>query len=143
VDAERREFWLAAFSAMCQVWPFFEPTPERIRVFDAALSDLDCKQLDYAVRWLLATHTRQPTPGDMRSAVLGKLFARATIDGKFKERRGSEQAPWKRSEPPVIDLQALASANALHTQQPLPQALPSDDRGARRLPGRSRVVEDR
>lgn len=83
---ERKDTWIRAFYAMSQVWTWLEPTVDRIRLWDAALEDLAVDQLEFGVAYLIANRSGpgQPTPGEIRDAVLGPLTKCAVqrIDGR-------------------------------------------------------------
>lgn len=72
---DRKRAWLRSFWAMSQVWTFLTPTVDRIRIWDAALSDMSPEQIEYGVAWVLANRSGpgQPTPGEIRDAALGVL----------------------------------------------------------------------
>lgn len=71
MSPDRREFWISAFYTMGLVWPFLEGTPDRIRVWDAALQDLSSADLQRGVAWLVgrAEERHTPVPGALRAAV--------------------------------------------------------------------------
>lgn len=72
---DRRVFWKSAFAAMACIWRWFEPSPERAVVWDAALADLSLEQLAEGVNYVLgnSTSSEPPKPGDIRDGALGKV----------------------------------------------------------------------
>lgn len=118
---ERASLWIRMFAELVVVWPFLEPTRDRVRVWDAALSDLSEGQLREGVARLIANHgSGTPTPGELRDAVLGPLTwqtVRHQVDGRVMGKR-----------------QARALAR---NELPAPQSLIDLDRTVPALPGKA------
>lgn len=130
MDETRKLFWVQAFHAMAQVWEWFQPTADRIRVWDGALADLSVEELRVGVAKVLANHSgsQPPTPGEVRDWARGKLSwetVRHHIDGKVMGRRE-------------------VRARTPESIAPAPLGVLDPDRGAPRLPRElTRELEER
>ena len=95
MNDDRKRFWLNAFHVLSQVWPWLEPSVDRIRVWDAALADLSTEELQEGLSRVIANHSgsQPPTPGEIRDGAFGKLTWRTVrhqvdghVMGKVQER---------------------------------------------------------
>jgi hypothetical protein len=96
VNEERKIVWVSVFAAFAEVWPWLEPSPAKVAVWDGALADLSVEQLRRGAARVLANHSgsQPPTPGEIRDGVLGKLSwetVRSDYDGKVRGRREVRQ----------------------------------------------------
>lgn len=118
---DRASLWIRMFAELVVVWPFLEPTKDRVRVWDAALSDLGEEQVREGVARLIANHgAPTPTPGELRDAVLGPLTwetVRHQVDGRVMGKR---------------QVRTLA-----REELPAPRALVDLDRATLALPGQA------
>lgn len=82
MEQGRKSFWLDAFHALSQVWPFMEPTPDRIRVYDGSLANFSVPDLRRGVAYILARYDEKngPSPGAIRKAVLKARELHAASD---------------------------------------------------------------
>lgn len=70
---ERLVAWTAAFAYLVASYPALEPRPERLKVWDEALSDLTPGEIVEAARRVVRTHTHgQPAPAHLREAIKGR-----------------------------------------------------------------------
>ncbi len=132
MSPERKLIWVNGFSAMSTIWPFFEPTTFRIRVFEAALADLDDDELERAIAHVVSNHSGHwpPSPGNIRDAARGKLTKCAVtrVDGKIVRWEERRIAPTETPHEPVRALRSL------HGEEATAQAALGNGRRARVLP---------